>query len=59
MGGTNVTKETRGRVASNGTRLNAEMLPVKPVVLAGENRLQDENFRDLRKHDDGTEHHEC
>src|SRR5206468_13035944 len=31
MGGTDVTEETRRRVVSNRTRLNAEMLKVKPV----------------------------
>ena len=44
MGGTDVTKVTRRRVVSKGTRTNAEMLTVKPVVLAHEHDPVDENL---------------
>jgi len=52
MGGTDVTEETRRRVVSNRTRSNAEMLKVKPVVLAHEHDPVHENLRGCREHDD-------
>ena len=52
MGGTDVTEETGRRVVSNRTRSNAEMLKVKPVVLAHEHDPVDEDLRGCHEHDD-------
>ena len=52
MGGTGVTEETRRRVVSNRTRTNAEMLKVKPVVLAREHDPVHENLRGCHEYDD-------
>ena len=51
MGGTDVTEETRRRVASNRTRTNAETSKVKPVVLAQEHDPVHENLRGCHEHD--------
>ena len=52
MGGTDVTEETRRPVVSNRTRSNAEMLKVKPVVLAHKHDPVHENLRSCHEHDD-------
>ncbi len=52
MGGTDVAEETWRRVVSNRTRSNAEMLKVKPVVLAQKHDPVHENLRGCHEHDD-------
>src|SRR6266566_3008008 len=52
MGGTDVTEGTRRRVVPNRIRSNAEMLKVKPVVLAHEYGPVHENLRGCHEHDD-------
>ncbi len=52
MGSTDVTEETRRRVVSNRTRTNAEMLKVKPVVLAHKHDPVLENLRGCHYHND-------
>ena len=52
MGGTDVTAETRRRVVSDRTRSTAEMLKVKPVVLAHEHDSVNENLRCCHERDD-------
>src|SRR5205814_3347832 len=54
MGGTDVTAETRLRVVSDRTRSTAEMLKVKPVVLAHEHDSVNENLRCCHERDDNT-----
>ena len=57
MGGTDVTEETRRRVATKYGRVDGILrLAMKPVVLARKHRVSDQNFRDLRKHNDCAEH---
>jgi hypothetical protein len=52
MDGTEFTEETWRRVTSYRTRSNAEMLKVKPVMLAYEHDPLDENLRTCHEHDD-------
>ena len=56
MGRTNVAEGKARRCVA--TELPALVLAMKPVVLAREHRVSDENFRDLRKHNDCAEHDE-
>jgi hypothetical protein len=59
MGGTDVTEETRRRVATKYARVDGILrLAMKPVVFARKNRVSDKNFRGLRKHNDCAEHDE-
>ena len=51
MGGTDVTKVGRRCVVLKETQPNAEMLKVKPVMLAHEHESVDENLRRCHEHD--------
>jgi hypothetical protein len=59
MGGTDVTEETRRRVATKYVcAVGIHGLAMKPVMLARKHWVIDENFRRLRKHNDCAEHDE-
>src|SRR5438874_10604242 len=59
MGGTDVTEETRRCVATDCAYADGvHRLAMKPVVLAREHRVTDQNFRRLRKGNDCAEHDE-
>ncbi len=60
MGGTDVAEEdTRRRVATEVTCANSMCtLAMKPIVLAREHRVTDQNFRRLSKQNDCAEHNE-
>ncbi len=60
MGGTDVAEEnTRRRVATGVACANSMCtLAMKPIVLAREHRVADQNFRRLSKQNDCAEHDE-
>ncbi len=60
MGGTDVAEEnTRRRVATGVACANSMCtLAMKPIVLAREHRVTDQNFRRLSKQNDCAEHNE-